>query len=59
MPYLVIFRLKFENNYVIFEFSTFEFVKIQNFMLNKIEFQIKIAIFENSTLKFVKIQSFM
>ena len=59
MPYLVIFRLKLENNNVIFEISTFEYVKIQNFMLNKIEFQIKIATFQNSTLKFVKIQSFM
>ena len=35
MPYLGIFGLGFEKNYVIFETSTFEFAKIKSFMLKK------------------------
>ena len=31
MPYLGIFGLKFEENIIIFEISTLEFVEIQNF----------------------------
>ena len=32
MPYLSIFGLEFENNTVIFEISTLEFGKLQNFV---------------------------
>ena len=32
MPYLDIFGLKFETNFVIFEISTLEFVQSQNFV---------------------------
>ena len=35
MIYLGIFRLEFENNIVIFEVTTLEFVKLQNFTKNK------------------------
>ena len=35
MPYLGIFELKFEKAFVIFQISTFKFIKIQNFMLKK------------------------
>ena len=35
MPYFVHFELQFEKAIVIFGISTFEFVKMQNFMLNE------------------------
>ena len=35
MPHLRSFRLEFENNIVIFEISTFEFVQLQNFVQNQ------------------------
>ena len=70
LPYLGIFGLEFEKHIVIFEISTFEFIYMQSFMLNKkklnlgpklpfvgifaLEFEKTIVIFENSTLKFVK-----
>ena len=36
MPYFYTFRPEFEKTIVIFEFNTFEFVKMQGFMLKKI-----------------------
>ena len=69
MSYLGIFGLEFDKNIVIFEISTAEFAKLQNFRgkqkwLNLgskmpylgifgMEFEKNIAIFEISTLKFV------
>ena len=35
MPYFYTFRPEFEKTIVIFEFNTFEFVKMQGFMLKK------------------------
>ena len=35
MPYLGIFGLGFEKNYVIFETSTYEFAKMKSFMLKE------------------------
>ena len=64
-----IFALEFENNIVIFEISTLEFVKLQSFVKKQnclilgpknaflgifgLEFQNNIVIFEISTFEFV------
>ena len=45
IPYLGIFRLKFVETIVTFEISTFEFVKMQSFMLKKIKFGTKLPYF--------------
>ena len=68
MPHLGTFRPEFEEVIVIFEISTFEFGKMQSFMLQKkkmerkmsyfslfgLEFQKTIVIFEISTLRINK-----
>ena len=75
MPYFGSFRPQFEEAIVIFEISTFEFVKMQSFMLKEkklnleprmlylgifgLEFENAIVMFEISTFEFVKMQSFM
>ena len=75
MPCFGIFRPKFEETVVIFEISTFKFVKMQSFTLKGkklnlrlkmsylgifgLEFEKTIVIFEISTFKFAKAHSFM
>ena len=69
IPYLGIFRLKFVETIMTFEISTFEFVKMQSFMLKKIslgpnclilvfwlKFEKTIVIFEISIPGFIKNQ---
>ena len=69
MPYLDIFGLKHQKSIVMFEISTFEFARLQNFAKKQkclklgpkmaylgifgLEFQKTIAIFEISFLEFV------
>ena len=71
MFYFSIFCLEFEKTTVLFEISTFEFVKMQCFMLKEektnllqkipyfvifgLEFEKTVVIFEVSTFDFVKI----
>ena len=70
MPYLGTFRQEFEKTIVIFEISSFAFVKTLSFMFKKnklvpkspylgifgLEFEKVIAIFETSTLSFIEIK---
>ena len=68
------FTQKFEETLVIFELSTFTFIKMINFILKKkrlgtelsywaafqlLEFEKAAVVFEISTLKLVKMKSFM
>ena len=45
MPYLGIFGVEFENNTVIFETNTFEFIYLQNFAKKRSTFGTKNALF--------------
>ena len=69
LPYLGIFGLEFEDNFIIFEFSTLDFVKLQNFAKKQkclnlgtkmpygrifgLDFEDNVVIFEVSTLELV------
>ena len=62
MSYLVIFGLAFEKTIVIFEISTFKFVIMQSFMLNKKDkFGCQIALLGclDCTFEFIRMQVFM
>ena len=74
MLYFGIFGLEFENNFVIIEISTLEFVQLQNFAKKQkclnlaskmpylgifgLEFEETNVIFETRTLEFVYLQNF-